>query len=68
MQNEVHQKEVTFRGMDGYAGFRHGRDYELELAQMEPTEEPLAEVVIIHPVSRLYMYFSKQESGSAGRL
>lgn len=46
--------------MDGFVGFRHGQDYDLELAQMEPTDEqPLAEVVIINPVSRLYMYCSK---------
>ncbi|UOQ98969.1 hypothetical protein MUN81_05620 [Hymenobacter sp. 5317J-9] len=51
-----------FKGLDGYAGFRHGREYELELAAMEPNDErPTAEIVVINPVSRLYAYHRKEE-------
>ena len=59
---EFTKKKYIFRGMDGYAGFRRNQEYEIEVTQMEPTDEqPNAEVVIINPVSRLYMYCSKQE-------
>ena len=30
---EFTQKKYTYRGMNGYAGFRRNQDYELELAQ-----------------------------------
>lgn len=59
---EFTKKNYTFRGLDGYAGFRHGREYELELATMEPTDEqPNAEIVVINPVSKVYGYYSKEE-------
>ena len=47
--------------MDGYAGFRNGQEYELELALSPAEDERPAEIVIINPVSRQYMYCSKQE-------
>lgn len=54
-------RKYTFRGMDGYAGFRNGQDYELELAASEETEERPSEVVVINPVSKVYSYYSKSE-------
>ncbi|MBF9237671.1 hypothetical protein I2I05_09720 [Hymenobacter sp. BT683] len=57
---EFQKKKYTFRGMDGFAGFRHGQEYELDLAMSEATDEQPAEVVVINPVSQLYSYFSKQ--------
>jgi hypothetical protein len=58
---EFQKKKYTFRGMDGYAGFRHGQEYELELGTSEADDERPAEVVIVNPVSKLLMYCSKQE-------
>ncbi|MBD2722363.1 hypothetical protein [Hymenobacter armeniacus] len=59
---EFTKKKYTFRGMDGYAGFRNGKEYELELAPTAPSEEqPNAEIVVINPVSRLYSYYSKEQ-------
>ena len=59
---EFQKKKYTFRGMDGFAGFRHGQEYELELAMTdaEDAEHP-SEVVIINPVSKLWGYCSKAE-------
>jgi hypothetical protein len=60
------KKKYSFRGMDGFAGFRRSHSYEIEVASTEPTDEqPKAEMVVINPVSRLYMYFSKQEFNEA---
>ena len=53
--------KYTFRGMDGYAGFRHGQAYELELGTTAADDERPAEVVIVNPVSKLWMYCSRQE-------
>jgi hypothetical protein len=50
---ELQKKKFTFRGMDGYAGFRHGQDYEVQTGK---TDE--GEYVIINPVSQVWMYFS----------
>ncbi|ALW85573.1 hypothetical protein AUC43_11005 [Hymenobacter sedentarius] len=58
---EFQKKKYTFRGMDGYAGFRHGKEYELELGMSEADDERPAEVVIVNPVSKAWMYCSKQE-------
>ena len=58
---EFQKKNYTFRGMDGFAGFRHGQEYELELGTSEADEERPAEVVIVNPVSKLWMHCSKQE-------
>ena len=58
---EFQKKKYMFRGMDGYAGFRSGQEYELELALSPADDERPAEIVIINPVSRQYMYCSKQE-------
>lgn len=59
---EFTKKKYIFRGMDGFAGWRRNQEYEIEVTQMEPTEEqPYAEVVIINPVSRVYMYCTKAE-------
>ena len=59
---EFQKKNYIFRGMDGFAGWRRNEPYEIEVARMEPTDEqPEAEVVIINPVSRVYMYCSKAE-------
>ena len=58
---EFQKKKYAFRGMDGYAGFRSGQEYELELAPSPADDERPAEIVIINPVSRQYMYCSKQE-------
>ena len=56
------KKKYTFRGMDGFAGFRHGQQYELEIASAEPTDEqPTAEIVTVNPVSKLWAYHSKEE-------
>jgi len=53
---EFVKKKYIFRGMDGYAGFRSGQDYELELGQSED-----GEIIIVNPVSRLWMYCSKAD-------
>ena len=53
---DFQKKKYTFRGMDGFAGFRHGQEYELELTTTEETREAPAEVVIVNPVSKRYMY------------
>ena len=58
---EFQKKKYTFRGMDGYAGFRHGQEYELELTTTEETQESPTEVVIVNPVSKLYMYHGQDE-------
>jgi hypothetical protein len=59
---DFQKKSYRFRGMDGFAGFRNGQEYELELRTTEPTDElPMAEIVIINPVSRLHTYCSKEE-------
>ena len=48
--------------MDGFAGFRHGKEYELELGMTDAEdEEHPSEVVIINPVSKLWGYCTKQE-------
>ena len=57
---EFQKGKYTFRGMDGYAGFRHGQEYKLELTTTEETQESPAEVVVVNPVSKLYMYHSKE--------
>ena len=58
---EFQKKRYAFRGIDGYAGFRSGQEYELELGLSPADDERPAEIVIINPVSRQYMYCSKQE-------
>ena len=56
------KKKYTFRGMDGFAGFRSGKEYELELGMTDAEdEEHPSEVVIINPVSKLWGYCSRQE-------
>ena len=47
--------------MDGYGGFRSGQEYELELGLSPADDERPAEIIIINPVSRLWMHCSKQE-------
>jgi len=47
--------------MDGYAGFRHGTEYELELGTSEADDERPAEVVIVNSVYKLWMYCNKPE-------
>jgi hypothetical protein len=58
---EFQKKKYVFRGMDGFAGFRNGQEYELEIRATEATDEQPSEIVIINPVSRLHSYCSKQE-------
>jgi hypothetical protein len=58
---EFQKKKYTFRGMDGFAGFRHGNEYELEIGMTAADDERPAEVVIVNPVSKLWMYHSKAE-------
>ncbi|OGX82003.1 hypothetical protein BEN47_05120 [Hymenobacter lapidarius] len=58
---DFQEKKYTFRGMDGFAGFRHGQAYELELRTMEESEDRPAEVVMVNPVSRLHAYCSKED-------
>ena len=58
---EFQKQKYTFRGMDGFAGFRHGQDYELELGTTEADDERPAEIVIVNPVSKAWMYGSKAE-------
>ena len=58
---EFQKKKCAFRGTDGNAGFRNGQEHELELALSHTDNERPAEIVIINPVSRQYMYCSKQE-------
>lgn len=53
---EFTKKKYHFKGMDGFAGFRHGQDYELEVAK-----EDEGNMVFINPVSRLYMYPTQQQ-------
>lgn len=53
---EFQTKKFTFRGMDGYAGFRHGQEYDVEAGKTDD-----GEVVIINPVSKLWMHFSPNE-------
>ncbi|MBO2007607.1 hypothetical protein [Hymenobacter negativus] len=59
---EFQKKKYTFRGMDGFAGFRNGKEYELELGitDAEDEEHP-SEVVIVNPVSKLWSYWTKKE-------
>ena len=57
---DFHKKKYTFRGMDGFAGFRHGQEYELELGTTEADDERPAEIVMVNPVSKVWMYCSKQ--------
>ena len=48
--------------MDGFAGFRHGKEYELELGTTDAEdEEHPSEIVIINPVSKHWSYWSKKE-------
>ena len=56
---EFQKKKYTFRGFDGFAGYRHGETYELELATTEATDEQPAEIVVVNPVSRLWWHLSK---------
>ncbi|GAA4053107.1 hypothetical protein GCM10022409_45080 [Hymenobacter glaciei] len=58
---EFQKKKYMFRGMDGYGGFRSGQEYELELGMSPADDERPAEVIIVNPVSRLWMHCSKQE-------
>ena len=51
---DFQKKKYTFRGMDGYAGFRHGQEYELEYRHVADTAEYPAHVVVINPVSQLH--------------
>jgi len=63
---DFEKKHYTFRGMDGMGGFRHGNTYELEVGTAAPTDEQPAEIVIVNPVSKLWMYFSKAEFAVKG--
>ena len=48
--------------MDGFAGFRQGQEYELELGATDAEdEEHPAEIVIVNPISKLWGYCSKKE-------
>lgn len=58
---EFQKKKYAFRGMDGYAGFRNGTEYELELGMSDADGERPNEVVVVNPISKLWMYFSKSE-------
>lgn len=58
---EFQKKKYVFRGMDGFAGFRNGTEYELELGLSEATDEQPAEVVIVNPVSRAWSYCTRKE-------
>jgi len=58
---EFQKKKYTFRGLDGYAGFRHGQEYELELGESEPTDDALVGMVIVNPVSRRWMHATKSD-------
>jgi hypothetical protein len=58
---EFQKKKCPFRGLDGDAGFRHGQEDERERGTREAHDERPAEVVIVNPVSKLWMYCSKQE-------
>ena len=58
---EFQKKTYTFRGMDGYGGFRSGQEYELELALSPADEQRPAEIIIVNPVSRRWMHCSKLE-------
>lgn len=58
---EFQKRKYTFRGMDGFAGFRHGQEYELERGTSEADDERPAEVVLVNPVSKAWMYCSKPE-------
>jgi len=50
---DFQKKKYTFRGMDGYAGYRHGNEYELEMGTADAIDEEPAGVVVVNPVSRL---------------
>jgi hypothetical protein len=59
---EFQKRKYRFRGMDGFAGFRQGQEYELELGATDAEdEEHPAEIVIVNPVSKLWGYCSKKE-------
>ena len=58
---QFEKKKYTFRGMDGFAGFRHGKEYEIEVAVSDLDDEKPAEMVVINPVSRAFGYHSKEE-------
>ena len=58
---EFQHKKYTFRGTDGLADFRHDQEYALELGTSEAEDEHPAEVVIINPVPKAWMYCSKPE-------
>jgi hypothetical protein len=58
---EFQKKKYTFRGMDGFAGFRNGAEYELELGLSEATDEQPAEIVIVNPISKVWTYCSRKE-------
>ena len=62
---EFQKKKHTFRGMDGFAGFRHGTEYELELAHVAATDDYPAHVVVINPVSRLHGTYAVAEFAEA---
>jgi hypothetical protein len=58
---EFQKKKYVFRGMDGFAGFRNGNEYELELGLSEATDERPVEIIIVNPISKVWTYCSKQE-------
>jgi hypothetical protein len=58
---EFEKKKHTFRGMDGFAGFRNGQEYELEMGETEADDERPAEIVLVNPVSKAWSYCSKAE-------
>jgi hypothetical protein len=59
---EFQKKKYGFRGMDGFAGFRNGQEYELELGVMDAEDEAHpGEIVIINPVSKIWTYCSRKE-------
>ena len=59
------KKKHTFRGMDGYAGFRHGTEYELQYQHVDETVDYPAHVVVINPVSKLHDTYTPAEFAEA---
>ena len=47
--------------MDGFAGFRNGKEYDLELGITEADDERPAEIVVVNPVSKLWSYYGKKD-------
>ena len=58
---QFEKRKYVFRGMDGYAGYRQGKEYEIEVATTDPVDDEPVEMVVINPVSRAFGYCSKEE-------